>query len=77
MERPRLGVSLRDIRKEEMCKRTRVTDITQLLNLSVNGRGTFLAEQVTDEFSSDNCLIGRQSGGRPPTRWADDLVKVA
>jgi hypothetical protein len=82
MERAMLGVSLRDrIRNDEIRKRTKVADIARwIADLKWQWAGHIARR--TDGCWGGKVLewwprTGRRSVGRPPTRWTDDLVKVA
>jgi hypothetical protein len=82
MERAMLGVSLRDrIRNDEIRKRTKVTDIARrIADLKWQWAGHIARR--TDGHWGEKVLewrprTGRRSVGRPPTRWTDELVKVA
>jgi hypothetical protein len=77
MEKAILGVSLRDrIRNDEIRKRTKVTDIARR---GLDERG--LARRTDGRWGGKilewRPRTERRSVGRPPTRWTDDLVKVA
>ncbi|KAL0832165.1 hypothetical protein ABMA28_001622 [Loxostege sticticalis] len=82
MERAMLGVSLRDrIRNEEIRRRTKVTDIARrIANLKWQWAG-HIARRTDGRWGRKvlewRPRTGRRSVGRPPTRWTDDLVKVA
>ncbi|KAL0852521.1 hypothetical protein ABMA27_017001 [Loxostege sticticalis] len=82
MERAMLGVSLRDrIRNEEIRRRTKVTDIARrIANLKWQWAG-HIARRTDGRWGRKvlewRPRAGRRSVGRPPTRWTDDLVKVA
>ncbi|CAG9565546.1 unnamed protein product [Danaus chrysippus] len=82
MERAMLGVSLRDqIRNEEIRRRTGVTDIARRIAVLKWQWAGHIARR-TDARWGQRVLewqprAGRRSVGRPPTRWSDDLVKVA
>ncbi|CAH2210906.1 jg23572 [Pararge aegeria aegeria] len=71
MERAMLGVSLRDIiRNVEILGRTRVTDIAQrVVKLKWQWAGHIVLECQP--------RTGKRSVGRPPTRWTDDIRRVA
>ena len=72
IERASLEVSLRDrIRNEEIRRRTKVTDITRRVAKLLTGRMT----DGVDKFWSGYRVP--KGAGRPPTRWTDDLIKVA
>ncbi|KAI8427297.1 hypothetical protein MSG28_001884 [Choristoneura fumiferana] len=72
MERAMLGVSLRDrIRNDDIRSRTKVTDIARrIAKLKTDGRW---GQKVLEWRPR----TGRRAVGRPPTRWSDDLVKIA
>lgn len=82
MERAMLGVSLRDrIRNEEIRRRTKVTDIARrIAQLKWQWAG-HIARRTDGRWGGKvlewRPRTGRRSVGRPPTRWTDDLVKVA
>lgn len=82
MERAMLGVSLRDrIRNEEIRRRTKVTDIARrIARLKWQWAG-HIARRTDGRWGRRvlewRIRTGRRSVGRPPTRWTDDLVKVA
>ncbi|CAH2233199.1 jg2736 [Pararge aegeria aegeria] len=71
MERAMLRVCLRDqIRNEEIHRRTRVTDIAQRVSkLKRQCAGPKVLEWQP--------RIGKRSVGQPPTRWTDDIKRVA
>ena len=77
-----LGVSLRDrISNEEIRRRTNVTDIALRISM-LKGQWAGHIARRTDYRWGRKVLewqprAGRRSVGRPPTRWTDDLVKVA
>ncbi|RVE40503.1 hypothetical protein evm_014848 [Chilo suppressalis] len=82
MERAMLGVSLRDrIRNEEIRRRTKVTDIAQTMALLKWQWAGHVARRTDGRWGGKvlewRPRTGRRSVGRPPTRWTDDLVKVA
>ena len=55
-------------------------EVAELPNLSGSGRGTSLAGRTTDgvvKFLSGGQSAAKRSVGRLPTRWANDLVKIA
>ncbi|CAH2259111.1 jg9970 [Pararge aegeria aegeria] len=69
MERAMLGVSLRDqIRNEEIRRRTRVTDIAQRVAK---------LKWKWDPMLEWRPRTGKRIVGRPPTRWTDDIKRVA
>ena len=82
MERAMLGVSLRDrIRNEEIRRQTRVTDIAlRIAKLKWQWAG-HIARRTDGRWGRKvlewRPRSGKRSAGRPPTRWTDDLVKVA
>ena len=82
MERAMLGVSLRDhIRNEEIRKRTKVTDIARrIAKLKWQWAG-HIARRTDGRWGRKvlewRPRTGRRSVGRPPTRWTDDLARVA
>ncbi|CAH2241823.1 jg16215 [Pararge aegeria aegeria] len=77
-----LGVSLRDqIRNEEIRSRTRVTDIAQrVAKLKWKWAG-HIARRTDGRWGSKvlewRPRTGKRSVGRPPTRWTDDINRVA
>ncbi|CAH2251398.1 jg6007 [Pararge aegeria aegeria] len=82
MERAMLGVSLRDrIRNVEIRRRTRVTDIAQrVAKLKWQWAGHIVRRK--DGRWGPKVLewqprTGKRSVGRPPTRWTDDIKRVA
>ncbi|CAH2251286.1 jg5978 [Pararge aegeria aegeria] len=82
MERAMLGVSLRDrIRNVEILRRTRVTDIAQrVAKLKWQWAGHIVRRK--DGRWGPKVLewqprTGKRSVGRPPTRWTDDIKRVA
>ncbi|XP_028175804.1 uncharacterized protein LOC114364024 [Ostrinia furnacalis] len=82
MERAMLGVSLRDrIRNEEIRRRTRVTDIARRIAKIKWQWAGHIARRADGRWGRKvlewRPRAGRRSVGRPPTRWTDDLVKVA
>ncbi|KAJ8709615.1 hypothetical protein PYW08_009619 [Mythimna loreyi] len=82
MERAMLGISLLDrIRNDEIRRRTKSTDIARRIALLKWQWAGHIARR-TDGRCGGKVLewrprTGRRSVGRPPTRWTDDLVKVA
>ncbi|KAL0871065.1 hypothetical protein ABMA27_004870 [Loxostege sticticalis] len=82
MERAMLGISLCDrIRNEEIRRRTKVTDIARrIANLKWQWAG-HIARRTDGRWGRKvlewRPRTGRRNVGRPPTRWTDDLVKVA
>ena len=82
MERAMLGVSLRDrIRNEDIRKRTKVTDVARrIAKLKWQWAG-HIARRTDGRWGRKvlewRPRTGRRCVGRPPTRWTDDLVKVA
>ncbi|CAH2266686.1 jg19836 [Pararge aegeria aegeria] len=82
MERAMLGVSLRDqIRNEEIRRRTRVTDIAQRV-AKLKWQWAGHVARRTDGRWGLKVLewrprTGKRSVGRPPTRWTDDIRRVA
>ncbi|XP_063539716.1 uncharacterized protein LOC134748833 [Cydia strobilella] len=82
MERAMLGVSLRDrVRNDDIRSRTRVTDIARrIANLKWQWAG-HIARRTDGRWGRKvlewRPRTGRRTAGRPPTRWSDDLVKVA
>ncbi|CAB3231006.1 unnamed protein product [Arctia plantaginis] len=82
MERAMLGVSLRDrIRNEEIRRRTKVIDIAQRISALKWQWAGHIARRTDGRWGSKvlqwRPRTGKRSVGRPPTRWTDDLVKVA
>ncbi|CAH2218167.1 jg21448 [Pararge aegeria aegeria] len=81
MEGAMLGVSLRDqIRNEEICRRTRATDIAQrVAKLKWKWAG-HIARRTLD-VGVPRCWNGDPAqingGCQPPTRWTDDIKRVA
>ncbi|KAI8441762.1 hypothetical protein MSG28_005454 [Choristoneura fumiferana] len=76
------GVSLRDrIRNDDIRSRTKVTDIARrIAKLKWQWAGHIARR--TDGRWGQKVLewrprTGRRAVGRPPTRWSDDLVKIA
>ncbi|CAH2230041.1 jg20250 [Pararge aegeria aegeria] len=82
MERAMLGVSLRDqIRNEKIRRRTKVTEIAQLVeNLKLQWAG-HIASRTDGRWGllvlEWRSRTGRRSVGRPPTRWTDNIRRVA
>ncbi|CAH2240885.1 jg9622 [Pararge aegeria aegeria] len=80
MERAVLGVTLRDqIRK--IRRRTRVTDIAlRVAKLKWKWAGQ-IARRTDGRWGSKllewRPRTGKRSVGRPPTRWTDDIKRVA
>ncbi|CAH2218023.1 jg24234 [Pararge aegeria aegeria] len=77
-----VGVSLRDqIRNEEFCRRTRATGIAQLVaklkwqwtEHIVRRRNGRWGPKVLEWLPR----TGKRSVGRTPTRWTDDIRRVA
>ncbi|CAH2228963.1 jg50 [Pararge aegeria aegeria] len=82
MERAMLGVPLRDrIRNVEIRRRTKVTDIAQrVAKLKWQWAGHIVRRK--DGRWGPKVLewqprTGKRSVGRPPTRWTDDIKRVA
>jgi hypothetical protein len=77
-----LGVALRDrIRNDDIRKRTKVTDIARRI-ADIKWQWVGHIVRRTDGHWGGKVVewrprTGRRSVGRPPTRWTDDLVKVA
>ncbi|CAH2218147.1 jg26772 [Pararge aegeria aegeria] len=82
MERAMLGVSLRDqIRNEEICRRTRVSDIAQQV-AKLNWQWAEHIARRTDGNWGLKVLewqprTGKRRVGRLTTRWIDDIRRVA
>ncbi|CAH2210522.1 jg10823 [Pararge aegeria aegeria] len=82
MERAMPGVSLRDqIRNEEIRRRTRFTDIAQrVAKLKWQWAG-HIARRTDGRWGLKvlewRPRTGKRSVGRPPTRWTDDMRRVA
>jgi hypothetical protein len=82
MERAMLGVSLLDrIRNDKIRKVIKVTDIARrIADLKWQWAG-HIARRTDGRWGGKvlewQPRTGRRSVGRPPTRWTDDLVKVA
>ncbi|CAH2229220.1 jg2624 [Pararge aegeria aegeria] len=82
MERAMLGVSLRvQIRNKEIRRRTRVTDIAQrVAKLKWKWAG-HIARRTDGRWGSKvlewRPRTGKRSIGWPPTRWTDDIKRVA
>ena len=82
MERRMLGISLRDrVRNEEMRRRTKVTEIAERI-ATLKWRWAGHIARMTDDRWTRRTMIWRprtncRSRGRPPVRWADDIVAVA
>ncbi|CAH2228331.1 jg1561 [Pararge aegeria aegeria] len=82
MERAMLGVSLRDqIRNEEIRRRTRVTDIAQrIAKLELQWAG-HIARRTDGRWGLKvlewRPRTGKRSVGQPPSRWTDDIRRVA
>ncbi|KAI8437485.1 hypothetical protein MSG28_011804 [Choristoneura fumiferana] len=82
MERAMLGVSLRDrIRNDDIRSRTNVTDIARrIARLKWQWAG-HIARRTDGRWCQEvlewRPRTGRRAVGRPPTRWSDDLVKIA
>ncbi|VVC89092.1 unnamed protein product [Leptidea sinapis] len=69
--RAMLGVSLRyRIRNEEICRRTKVTHIAQLIAKLKWQRAGHIVRRIDGRWG--NVMLVRS-----PTRWTDDLVKIA
>ncbi|CAH2251142.1 jg11821 [Pararge aegeria aegeria] len=80
MERAMLGVSLRDqIRNEEIRRITRVTDIAQrVAKLKWQWAGHIARRTRWGlKVLEWRPRTGKRSVGRPPTRWTDDIKRVA
>ncbi|CAH2218367.1 jg7122 [Pararge aegeria aegeria] len=82
MERAMLGISLQDrIRNDDIRRRTKVTDIAQRIS-KLKWQWAGHVCRRTDSRRGKRVLewkprIGKRSAGRPPTRWTNDLKKVA
>ncbi|CAH2248025.1 jg12737 [Pararge aegeria aegeria] len=78
MERAILGVFLRDqMRNEEICRRTRVTDIAQrVAKLKWKWAG-HIARRTDGRWGSKVLEWRPRSVRRLPTRWTDDIKRVA
>ncbi|CAH2268389.1 jg15843 [Pararge aegeria aegeria] len=82
MKRAMLGVSLRDqIRNEEIRRRTRVTDIAQrVAKLKWQWAG-HIARRTDGRWGLKvlewRPRTGKRSVGRPPTRWTNDIRRIA
>ncbi|CAH2248562.1 jg24159 [Pararge aegeria aegeria] len=82
MERAMLGVSLRDrIRNVEIRRRTKVTDIAQrVAKLKWQWAGHIVRRKDGRwglKVLEWQPRTGKRSVGRPPTRWIDDIKRVA
>ena len=82
MERAMLGVSLRDrIRNEEIRRRTKVTDIALRISKLKWQWAGHIARRTDGRWGRKvlewRPRNGKRSVGRPPTRWSDDLLKIA
>ncbi|PZC74016.1 hypothetical protein B5X24_HaOG208430 [Helicoverpa armigera] len=82
MERAMLGVSLRDrIRNEEIRRRTKVTDIAHRISKLKWQWAGHIARRADGRWGRKvlewRPRTSKRSVGRPPTRWTDDLIKVA
>ena len=82
MERAMLGVSLRDrIRNEEIRRRTKVTDIAHRISKLKWQWAGHIARRADGRWGRKvlewRPRTSKRSVGRPPTRWTDDLMKVA
>lgn len=82
MERAMLGISLRDrVRNDEIRRRSKVTDIAQRIAWLKWQWAGHIARRTDGRWGGKvlewRPRAGGRSRGRPPTRWTDDLVKVA
>ncbi|CAH2230475.1 jg18578 [Pararge aegeria aegeria] len=82
MERAMYKVSLRyQIRNEEICRRARVTEIDQRVAKLKWKRAAHIDRRIDGRWGSKVLewlsRIGKSSVGRPPTRWTDDIKRVA
>ncbi|CAH2083561.1 unnamed protein product [Euphydryas editha] len=82
MERAMLGVSLKDrIRNETIRERTKVTDVAQRISTLKWQWAGHLCRRTDGRWSRRvlewRPRIGKRSVGRPPTRWTDDLRRIA
>ncbi|CAH2267434.1 jg23813 [Pararge aegeria aegeria] len=82
MKRAMLGVSLRDrIINVEIRSRTRVTDIAQrVAKLKWQWAGHIVRRKNgrwSPKVLEWQSRTGKRSVGRPPTRWTDDIKRVA
>ncbi|CAH2268473.1 jg16903 [Pararge aegeria aegeria] len=82
MERAMLGISLRDkIRNEVIRQRTKVTDIAFRVSVLKWQWAGHVCRRTDGRWSRKvlewRPRVGKRSVGRPPTRWSDDLRKVA
>ena len=76
-----LGVSLRDrLRNEEIRRRTKVTDIAQRISKLKWQWAGHIALRTDGRWGRKvlewRPRTGKRSVGRPPARWADDLMKA-
>ncbi|CAH2220725.1 jg20560 [Pararge aegeria aegeria] len=77
MEKAMLGVSLRDqIRNEEIRRRTRVIDIARLV-AKLKWQWAVHIVRRKDRRWGPKVLEWQPRTGRPPTRWTDDIKRVA
>ncbi|CAH2226444.1 jg17684 [Pararge aegeria aegeria] len=82
MESAVLGVSLRDqIRNEEIRRRTRVSDIAQRVAKLKWQLAGHIARRTDGRWGLKMLewrpRTSKRSVGRPPTRWIDDIRRVA
>ncbi|CAH2228333.1 jg27943 [Pararge aegeria aegeria] len=82
MERATLGVYLRDqIRNEEIRRRTGVTDVAQRVAKMKWKWVGHIARRTDGRWGSEvlewRPRSGKRCVGRAPTRWADDIKRVA